>query len=310
MNRKFACVWLVVLVVSFVGPLHVGSQIKIEVPARQLGEGDILADWTHDPGTLHSGVNFQPLPIGQWEDAQWTEAQKARCSNNRRLQAPTGGMNAIRWVVESTTDDPERISFDVSIDLPGSDPVAWSGQHNNSIVAITSLPRSLTWGQANQRGFYIASVRGATAPFTVKAVATKVPTGDGPGPAALVGIYWALNIGTQPQPVTLTISGTLESSQGSAGRTSFSNETARGELPPGSGQAPGTVGRVGFRVTNLQQGRWRVTVRSNVAGPVSCEVSVPASFPASFNATGSGDPCRQPPLAAQRPLKQPISEKK
>jgi hypothetical protein len=188
--------------------------------------------------------------------------------------------------------------------------VAWSGQRHNSVVTIETLPRGLTWGQANQRGFYIASVRGATAPFTVKAVASKVPTGGGPGPAALVGIYWALNVGTQPQPVTLTISGTLESSQGSGGRTSFSNETAQGELPPGTGQAPGTVGRVGFRVTNLQRGRWRVTVRSNVAGPASCEVSVPPSFPASFNATGSGDPCRQPPLAAKRPPKQPISEKK
>jgi hypothetical protein len=260
-------------------------------------EGDILADWTFDPNHPNSGVNFRPLLPGPWEDQQWGEAQTARCSNNRKIQAPIAGMNAIRWLVESTTDDPNTISFNVSIDQPGADSLAWSDQRNNSVVAIEPLAGRLTWGKANERGFYIASVRGAHGPFTVKALATKRTTGggSGTGPANLVSAYWALNIGTEPQPVTLTLSGTLESSQGSGGLTSFSNETAQGQLPRGTGQAPGVVGHFTFSVTNLQRGRWRVTVRSNVAGPVTCEVSVPALF-SNFNATGSGAPCQAPGL--------------
>jgi hypothetical protein len=81
-------------------------------------------------------------------------------------------MNAVRWVVESEEDDPDIISFNVSIDRPGNDLLAWLSQGNNSVVAVSPLPDNLTLSAANERGFYIASVQGATAPFTVKAIAS------------------------------------------------------------------------------------------------------------------------------------------
>jgi hypothetical protein len=151
----------------------VAHPVKIEVPARQFGAENILAEWPFDPNHLRSGVNSRPLSIGWWEDQYWSEAQTARCSNNRYIQVPTGGANAIRWVVESTTQDPNTITFNVSIDLPGADPVAWPNQGNNSVVSIEPLPEGLTLREANARGFYIASVRGANGPFTVKAVAAS-----------------------------------------------------------------------------------------------------------------------------------------
>jgi hypothetical protein len=132
---------------------------------------DILARWLHDPNRPNTGVRHGPLPSGQWENQEWG-AQTARCSNNRRLQAPIGRMNAVRWVVESEEDDPDIISFNVSIDRPGNDLLAWLSQGNNSVVAVSPLPDNLTLSAANERGFYIASVQGATAPFTVKAIAS------------------------------------------------------------------------------------------------------------------------------------------
>jgi hypothetical protein len=134
---------------------------------------DVLANWTHNPNQANSGVNFEPLQRGQWEDQFWKDNQEARCSNNRKIQAPVGGMNAIKWVVESATDEPNDIFFNVSIDLPGGDPIAWEDQGNNSVIAIAPLPLGLLWADANQRGFYIASVRGATGSFTVMATSSK-----------------------------------------------------------------------------------------------------------------------------------------
>jgi len=113
---------------------------------------------------------------GQWEDEGWEDAQDARCSNNRRIQIPIGATNAIKWVIDSAKDNPNVIRFNVSIDLPGSDPVAWWYQGNNSVVAINSLPPGLLppgmlLQNVNRYNFYIASVQGANVPFTVKAIA-------------------------------------------------------------------------------------------------------------------------------------------
>ena len=111
-------------------------------------------------------------------------------------------------------------------------------------------------------------------------------------PGSLGGSYWAINVGIEPQPVTVTLAGTLMSSSGTGGRTSFSGETAQGQLPPLTGPLGG---HISFAVTNLQRGRWRVAAESNAAGTVTCEVSVPSVF-ANFNATGTGDACQPPSL--------------
>lgn len=140
---------------------------------------NILAEWVHNPNSPKSGVNFRPLLPGQWEDEGWQDAQDARCSNNRRIQIPIGETNAIQWSVESAKDNSNVIRFNVSIDLPGSDPVAWWYQGNKSVVAVNTLPPGLLppglpLQKVTQYDFYIASVQGANMPFTVKAIAVKL----------------------------------------------------------------------------------------------------------------------------------------
>jgi hypothetical protein len=120
--------------------------------------------------------------------------------------------------------------------------------------------------------------------------ATVTVTGPSAGPVNVVGVYHALNVGTKPQPVTLQVSGTLVTSAGSGGRTSFSDEKKEGTLPPGTGGLPGVQGQFQFTVTDLQRGKWKIVVKSNVAAPVECEVWLPV-FVVNFNATGTGSKC-------------------
>src|SRR5262249_48303537 len=112
---------------------------------------------------------------------------------------------------------------------------------------------------------------------------------------SIVGAYWALNEGTEEQPVNVSLDGALESSSGEVvGRTSFTGEHAFGYLPRGSGGAPGVVGHISFVVLDLQRGRWRITATSDLISiPITCEVTAPGLF-ANINATGTGNQCEAP----------------
>jgi hypothetical protein len=128
-----------------------------------------LAAWIREPDDAKTGVRHEPLDEGRWETQVWSDDQKARCSNNRLIKRPVSGK--IRWVVVSTVNNPNNISFDVVIDRPGDDKTAWAREGNGTVVRSTPLPDDMSWSTANDRGFYIANVKGATAPFTVVAVA-------------------------------------------------------------------------------------------------------------------------------------------
>ncbi len=126
----------------------------------------ILASWYTNDG---------PLPVGEWDGNYWSEAQTWRASNDTQLQAPSGGMNAIRFVLTNAIGgNVDSIRFDVSIDFPGPDARAWSDLQNNSVVTLGSMLARLniTLDEANQRGFYVGGVRDANYPFTVTAEAT------------------------------------------------------------------------------------------------------------------------------------------
>jgi hypothetical protein len=126
----------------------------------------ILASWYTYDGPLPAGI--------EWDGNHWSEAQTWRASNDKKLQAPIGEMNAIRFVVTNTTgSNIDGIRFGVAIDFPGPDSRAWSDLQNNSVVSLQAVLTSLniTLDEANQRGFYIGGVEGAFDPFTVTAEA-------------------------------------------------------------------------------------------------------------------------------------------
>jgi hypothetical protein len=129
-------------------------------------------------------VNFRPLS-GNWDGQNWDQ-QEARCSNNF-LSGPTppvapGGATAILWQVVGPSD-PDSIVFNVSVDLPDSDEVLFTGVRNGTATSYLPTPtidargqdgtpfhQEHRWDQYYSRGIYIASVFGASAPFTVNVV--------------------------------------------------------------------------------------------------------------------------------------------
>ena len=123
---------------------------------------NILATWP---------TNDSPLPKGVWDGQYWSEAQHSRASNDQFLDPPGGENGAIRFVV-TRTPNVDEISFNVAIDRPGDDSTVWTGLGNDSVVEVGPVLQhlGLTLAQANERGFYISEVRGATQPFYVFAV--------------------------------------------------------------------------------------------------------------------------------------------
>ncbi len=132
--------------------------------------------------TVH--VNFRPLS-GNWDGEHW-DAQLARCSNNF-LSGPTpavppAGASSIEWQIVGASN-PDDIVFNVSVDLPGDDEVIFTGVRNNTVTTYLPTPATDAVGQDGtpfhnghrvdqyySRGIYIASVSGASAPFTVNVV--------------------------------------------------------------------------------------------------------------------------------------------
>lgn len=126
-------------------------------------------------------VSPYPLQPGWWDGHHWSEAQTARCSNDFLRgtdsgppQAP-GGADSIVWTIESP-EAPE-IQFNVSLDVPGPDPVlfeslttgittpylpTWTGEEVQSGTEVLPVPYDY------ERGIYIASVIGATRPFVIE----------------------------------------------------------------------------------------------------------------------------------------------
>lgn len=135
-----------------------GSYIFVGGPTQ--GPDD-LAIWKTNDG---------PLPKGVWDGKQW-DKQHSRASNDKLIEPPHGSSASIRFVIIGTTDNVDEISFNVAIDRAGSDKTCWKDVVNSSIESLgTALEEvHLTLAEANQRGFYICEVKGATQPFDVVA---------------------------------------------------------------------------------------------------------------------------------------------
>jgi len=114
-------------------------------------------------------VDNVPLPKGIWDGVKWAK-QDSRSSNDRYLLPPAGA-DAIKFLVTGTPQKVSEISFDVAIDRPGSDKTCWSGIGDGTVVGMAaSLAHvKMTLAKANERGFYICKVKGATQPFEVTA---------------------------------------------------------------------------------------------------------------------------------------------
>ncbi|MDW5267588.1 MULTISPECIES: hypothetical protein [Acidobacteriaceae] len=85
----------------------------------------IIWTWLKD-GNPNSGVNFRPLPKGDWDGVAW-DGQHHRCSNNVPFGGPPVSPTAyefippITWSISATKDNPANIFFDVEIDEPDTD---------------------------------------------------------------------------------------------------------------------------------------------------------------------------------------------
>ena len=104
-------------------------------------------------------VNNKPLN-GRWDGQNWSK-QTARCSNNFGGREPTGDM--VQWQIQVYNgDDPNSITFNVSTDREGDDNVINRGLTNGA-----NTKRLPPLNVDSVRGYYIASVRGASAPFHI-----------------------------------------------------------------------------------------------------------------------------------------------
>jgi hypothetical protein len=112
-------------------------------------------------------VDNVPLPKGMWDGVEWSK-QHSRSSNDRYLLPPAGA-DAIKFSVTGTPQNVSEISFDVAIDRSCSDKTCWSGIGDGTEVGVAaSLAHvGMTLAKANERGFYICKVKGATQPFEV-----------------------------------------------------------------------------------------------------------------------------------------------
>jgi hypothetical protein len=128
-------------------------------------------------------VNNAPLSIGVWDGMNWMENQSTRASNDflkgngpKPYPAPSTGagyVTTIRWVIEIPQGSPDaanRISFNVSLDLPGHDPVLHPGVVNGQSMAYPSAltdPTTAHYHVYYDRGLYIATPINASQPFYV-----------------------------------------------------------------------------------------------------------------------------------------------
>jgi hypothetical protein len=131
-------------------------------------------------------VSPQPLSAGWWDGKDWTENQAARCSNNflRGTDSgpprPPGDADSIVWTIESS-EAPE-IAFNVSLDVPGPDPVLFENLTTEITTSWLPTDTGEIAGDSTpgggieerpvpydyERGIYIASVTGATRPFIIE----------------------------------------------------------------------------------------------------------------------------------------------
>ena len=121
-------------------------------------------------------TNDRPLPKGVWDGENWSEAQHSRASNDKILDPPSVDSSVLRFVVSGTTDNVDAISFNIAIDRPGGDLTCWKGLGNGSVEGLGPViqQHNLTLAKANERGFYVCEVKGATQPFTVTAQTAQI----------------------------------------------------------------------------------------------------------------------------------------
>ena len=127
-------------------------------------------------------VSPHPLTAGWWDGKKWTENQIARCSND--VLSVAGGpphhpfdADTLIWDIHSS--EAETIEFNVSLDVPGPDPVLFENLRMGNAIAwfptyidasdTTSNPVPYDY----TTGIYIASVRGASAPFILQVSGEK-----------------------------------------------------------------------------------------------------------------------------------------
>lgn len=127
-------------------------------------------------------VSPHSLTAGWWDGQEWTENQHARCSND--ILATAGGpppppfeADTIVWDVQSA--EAQTIEFDVSLDVPGPDPKLFPNLHAGDATPWFPTSRDPTDPKPvpydYTRGVYIASVRGASAPFILQLSGEKTP---------------------------------------------------------------------------------------------------------------------------------------
>jgi hypothetical protein len=135
---------------------------------------EVLWNWLKKSGTPNSGVNFRPLPKGNWDGVQW-DGQQHRCSNNIAFGGPPIIPTAydffppITWSISATDDNPADIFFDVEVDEPGTDLTILKDQNVGMPVGATNKWATKKGLGKNPRGYYISNVRGATMPFSLTA---------------------------------------------------------------------------------------------------------------------------------------------
>lgn len=116
-------------------------------------------------------VNFRPLRKGWWEGTYWKDDQEARASNDFSIESPLDNdSSALQWtvLVDPGLADPETeqnsITFNVSWDQPGDDPVLAESVGNGRITNLLTTKKT----PGDIIGLlYIAHPRNATRPFTV-----------------------------------------------------------------------------------------------------------------------------------------------
>jgi hypothetical protein len=116
-------------------------------------------------------VNYKPLHHGYWDGTYWKDDQEARASNDFSIDPPGGSFGALQWIVvaDPSLADPETeqnaITFNVSWDQPGDDPILEHNVGNGRITNLLADPKQA--GADVISNLYIAHPRKATRPFTV-----------------------------------------------------------------------------------------------------------------------------------------------
>ena len=159
-----------------------------------------------------------------------------------------------------------------TIDQGNSSTLSWSTT-NATVVSITppvSGGNQLSGSSQVSPGGTTTYTLTANNPFEKQVASVKL-TVNPPPATRLDGVYVYDDPGTQPHDITLNVTGSIISANGTNGRTQFQ------ESIPVPNVGPGINTRVPFSVSNLRPGTWNLTVKPNCCGGQSscANVSLP-----------------------------------